>query len=191
VTADLLAQAEHDILASAILFTPDENLACAVQAEATRQTASLSRASIIGQSLEARSGIVLTPDLETAAALASEYAPEHLCIATRDPQAVAALVRNAGGLFLGEHSFEVLGDYIAGPSHIMPTGGTARYASPLNVLDFVKLTSVVALDVETCRSLSPLAARIAHAEGLTAHAAAAEFRVSSCPPQSAPADLGR
>ncbi len=178
VAADLLAQAEHDVLATAILFTPSESLARAVQAEVIRQTASLSRAAIIAQSLEGRSGIVLTPDLETAAALASEYAPEHLCIATRDPQAIAAWIQHAGGLFLGEYSFEVLGDYVAGPSHVMPTGGTARFASPLNVLDFLKITSLIALDTPTCRALSPQAAVIARAEGLTAHAAAADFRVA-------------
>jgi len=176
VAADLLAQAEHDVLATAILLTPSESLARAVQAEVAHQTASLSRAAIIAQSLAGRSGIVLTPDLETAAALASEYAPEHLCLATREPQAVAALIRNAGGLFLGEYSFEVLGDYVAGPSHIMPTGGTARFASPLNVLDFVKITSLIALDTATARALSLQAATIARAEGLTAHAAAADLR---------------
>ncbi len=179
VAADLLAQAEHDVLATAILFTPSEKLAHAVQDEVNRQATALSRAAIIAQSLEGRSGIVLTPDLETAAALASEYAPEHLCIATRDPQAVAAQVHNAGGLFLGEYSFEVLGDYVAGPSHVMPTGGTARFASPLNVLDFLKITSIIALDTPTCRALSRPAAVIARAEGLTAHAAAADFRAQS------------
>jgi histidinol dehydrogenase len=86
-------------------------------------------------------GIVLTPDLGTAADLASEFAPEHLCLAVADPQALLPRIRHAGGIFFGEHSFEVLGDYVAGPSHVMPTGGTARYASPLNVLDFVKITS--------------------------------------------------
>ncbi len=176
VAADLLAQAEHDVLAMAILLTPSEALARAVQEEVGRQMTSLTRAAIIARSLEGRSGIVLTPDLATAAALASEYAPEHLCIATRDPQAVAAQVRNAGGLFLGEYSFEVLGDYVAGPSHVMPTGGTARFASPLNVLDFLKITSLIALDTPTCRALSRPAAVIARAEGLTAHAAAADFR---------------
>lgn len=181
VAADLLAQAEHDVLATAILFTPSEELAHAVQQEVARQTASLTRAAIIAQSLEGRSGIVLTPDLETAAALASEYAPEHLCIATREPKAVAERIHHAGGLFLGEYSFEVLGDYVAGPSHVMPTGGTARFASPLNVLDFLKITSILALDTPTCRALSRPAAVLARAEGLTAHAAAADLRAASSP----------
>ena len=105
---------------------------------------SLTRAEIIAQSLASRSGIVLTPDLETAASLANEYAPEHLCLSVADPAALAPRIHNAGGLFFGEHSFEVLGDYVAGPSHVMPTGGTARFASPLNVLDFVKITSLIA-----------------------------------------------
>ena len=176
VAADLLAQAEHDVLASAILLTPDESLAKAVQLQVARQIESLSRSEVIAQSLQQRGGIVITPDLETAASLASEYAPEHLCLSVSDPQTLAERIRHAGGLFLGEGSFEVLGDYVAGPSHVMPTGGTARFASPLNVLDFVKITSMVALDEPTSRMLSPLAARIARAEQLTAHASAADYR---------------
>jgi histidinol dehydrogenase len=176
VAADLLAQAEHDVLASAILITPERSLAEAVQMEAASQMENLSRNEIISQSLTGRSGIVLTPDLETACTLANEYAAEHTCLAVADPQKMAALIPNAGGLFLGEHSFEVLGDYVAGPSHVMPTGGTARFASPLNVLDFVKISSIIALDEVTGRGLSRAASIIAHAEGLTAHAAAADFR---------------
>jgi histidinol dehydrogenase len=176
VAADLLAQAEHDVLASAILLTPDRSLAEAVQVEVARQLETLSRGSIIAQSLTNQGGIVITPDLDTAAALASEYAPEHLCLAVADPHELARQVRNAGGFFIGERSFEVLGDYVAGPSHIMPTGGTARFASPLNVLDFVKISSIIALDEETSRVLSPIAAQLAQVESLTAHAAAAELR---------------
>lgn len=179
VAADLLAQAEHDVLATAILLTPDQKLAQAVQNEVARQVEDLSRAEIIAQSLAARSGIVLTPDLQVAAELGSEFAPEHLCLAVADPEAIAGRIRNAGGIFLGEDSFEVLGDYLAGPSHVMPTGGSARYASPLNVLDFVKITSVIALDEATSRSLSPLAAEFACTEGLTAHAAAARQRAGA------------
>jgi histidinol dehydrogenase len=177
VAADLLAQAEHDPLASAILLTPERSLAEAVQREIGHQLEGLERAEIIVQSLAKRGGIVLTPDLETAAALADEYAAEHLCLAVADPHALAGRIRNAGGLFVGERSFEVLGDYVAGPSHVMPTGGTARFASPLNVLDFVKITSLVALDEETTAAISPAAAQLARAEALTAHAAAAEARV--------------
>jgi histidinol dehydrogenase len=178
VAADLLAQAEHDIFASAILLTPDRSLAEAVQVEVAREMENLSRKEIIIQSLAERSGIVLTPDIETACALASDYAAEHTCLAVADPQKMADQIRNAGGLFLGEHSFEVLGDYVAGPSHIMPTGGTARFASPLNVMDFVKISSIIALDQTTGLELSRVAATIAHVEGLTAHAAAAELRAN-------------
>ena len=176
VAADLLAQAEHDVLASAILLTPERGLAEAVQAAVAQQVENLSRAEIIAVSLAHRSGIVVTPDLQTACILANEYAAEHTCLAVEDPRAMAKLIPNAGGLFLGEHSFEVLGDYVAGPSHIMPTNGTARFASPLNVFDFIKITSIIALDDESGQQLSLPAARIARAEQLTAHAAAADFR---------------
>ncbi len=173
VAADLLAQAEHDVLASAILLTLDRRLAEAVQVEVARQIEQLSRADVIVQSLEYQSGIVLTPDLQSAAALADAYAPEHLCLAVENPRQLAAEIQNSGGLFMGEYSFEVLGDYVAGPSHVMPTGGTARFASPLNVLDFVKISSMIELDQVTGRQLSFLAAEIAQVETLTAHAAAA------------------
>lgn len=176
VAADLLAQAEHDILAKAILLTPNNNLAHRVQAAVAQQIEELSRTDIIAQSLPHLGGIVLTPDLKTAASIANEYAPEHLCLSVAKPSDLAREINNAGGIFFGENSFEVLGDYVAGPSHIMPTGGTARFASPLNVLDFVKLTSMIALDESTTRKLSPIAAQIAQAELLTAHAAAAEIR---------------
>ncbi len=178
VAADLLAQAEHDVLATAILLTPSRPLAEAVQREVARQMETLSRDAIIATSLEQRGGIVLTADLAEAAALADDFAAEHLCLATEDPQALAATIRNAGGLFLGERSFEVLGDYVAGPSHSMPTGGTARFASPLSVIDFVRITSIIELDDATGTALSEPAARLARAEGLTAHAAAADFRVA-------------
>jgi histidinol dehydrogenase len=176
VAADLLAQAEHDLLASAILLTPDRELAEAVQVQAARQLENLSRADIIAQSLADQGGIVLTPDLETAARLADEYAPEHMCLSVEDPFGLSQQINNAGGLFLGESSFEVLGDYIAGPSHVMPTGGTARFASPLNVMDFVKITSIVALDEQSSSQLSRMAAEIAQVERLTAHESAARFR---------------
>jgi len=176
VAADLLAQAEHDVLASAILLTPDRSLAEAVQVEISKQMEYLSRSQIIAQSLANRSGIVITPDLESAVQLANEYGAEHLCLAVEDPEGLAKKIKHAGGLFLGEHSFEVLGDYVAGPSHVMPTGGTARFASPLNVMDFVKISSIIALDSQTGQELSALASLIAESESLTAHAAAARFR---------------
>ncbi len=177
VAADLLAQAEHDVLATAILLTPSRALAKAVQAEVERQIASLSRSEVLTTSLAGQGGIVLTPDLATAARVADAFAAEHLCLSVRDPQALMAQIRNAGGFFLGEHSCEVLGDYVAGPSHIMPTGGTARFAAPVNVLDFVKLSSIIALDDATAQRIAPVAARIARAESLTAHAAAADDRI--------------
>jgi len=176
VASDLLAQAEHDVLASAILLTPSRDLALAVQRAVARQLETLSRAEIITQSLENKGGAVITPDLDTAAQLADGYAAEHLCLAVEDPAGLADNINNAGGFFLGDHSFEVLGDYVAGPSHIMPTGGTARFASPLNVMDFVKISSLIGLDPHTARQLSPLASQIARAESLTAHAASADFR---------------
>jgi histidinol dehydrogenase len=176
VAADLLAQAEHDVLATAILLTPSRQLAEAVQAAVGRQAAQLARKDIIAASLAGQGGIVLTPDLETAVRLADEFAPEHLCLSIREPVVWAKRIRNAGGLFLGEHSCEVLGDYVAGPSHVMPTGGTARFSSPLSVLDFVKITSIIELDAQTARSLSAEGATLARAESLTAHAAAARAR---------------
>jgi histidinol dehydrogenase len=176
VAADLMAQAEHDVLASAILLTPDRLLAEAVQAETARQIESLSRCDVIAASLQNRSGIVITRDLEEALELANAYAPEHLCLAVEDPWQWVEKVNAAGGVFLGEFSFEVLGDYVAGPSHTMPTSGTARFASPLNVLDFVHIISLVALDKDTSAAISPIAATIARAEGLDAHARSAEMR---------------
>lgn len=177
VAADLLAQAEHDILATAILLTPSQELAEAVQAEVEARMETLSRAQIIAQSLSARGGAVITPDLVAAVAEANRFAPEHLCLSVADPWALVPLVRHAGGVFVGESSFEVLGDYIAGPSHIMPTEGTARYASPLNVEDFVKRISLIALTPEAGAALSAVAARIADTEGLDAHAASARERM--------------
>ena len=181
IAADLLAQAEHDVLASAILFTPSQALAEAVQVEAARQMEQLSRADIIAQSLSFRGGIVLVNDLQEACRLASNYAAEHTCVAveTSLQEACVDSIRNAGGLFIGERSFEVLGDYVAGPSHTMPTGGTARFASPLNVLDFVKISSIIELDAQTSAKLSPIAARIARSEALTAHENAANMRIQS------------
>ena len=176
VAADLLAQAEHDVLASAVLLTTSHPLAKAVQAEIGQQLENLTRFEILTQSLENSSGIVLVPDLDTAAELANDYAAEHLCLCVEKPRALMAKINNAGGFFLGDHSFEVLGDYVAGPSHIMPTSQTARFNSPLNVLDFVKISSVVELDPQTGAKLSRAAAEIAYAESLTAHAASAKFR---------------
>lgn len=177
VASDLLAQAEHDVQASAILLTPDPDLAQAVREEVLVQLESLSRKEIIIASLENAGGIVVTDSLNQAADLANAYGAEHLCLSVELPEELMQKINNAGGFFLGDHSFEVLGDYVAGPSHIMPTGGTARFASPLNVLDFVKISSVIGLDTATARALSEVAADLAELEGLTAHASAARARV--------------
>jgi histidinol dehydrogenase len=164
------------VLASAVLLTPSRAFAEAVQVEVARRIEQLSRAAIITQTFERGSGMVITADLAEAVALADEYAPEHLCLAVRDPWAWVPKIRHAGGIFIGEHSCEVLGDYVAGPSHVMPTAGSARFSSPLNVWDFVRLTSLVALDADTTAQIAPQAAQIAQAEGLDGHAAAALAR---------------
>ncbi|MCP4418255.1 MAG: histidinol dehydrogenase [Chloroflexi bacterium] len=177
VAADMLAQAEHDVLATAILLTPSQSLAEAVQVEIARQMEDLSRSEVIVVSLANRGGIVKTADLDEACQLASNFAAEHTCIATKNPTAYVDKIPNAGGLFIGERSFEVLGDYVAGPSHVMPTNGTARFASPLNVLDFVKISSIIELDDATSTKLSVVATRIAQAEGLDGHANAAKKRI--------------
>ncbi|NOX64168.1 MAG: histidinol dehydrogenase [Chloroflexi bacterium] len=177
VAADLLAQAEHDVLATAILLTPSADLAQAVQIRVAERMEQLGRAETIAASLTTRGGAVITPDLDAAVEAANAYAAEHLCLSVADPWSLVPKIRHAGGIFVGEHSFEVLGDYIAGPSHIMPTEGTARFASPLNVEDFVKRISLIALNPESSAELSRIAARIAEAEGLDAHAAAARERV--------------
>ena len=176
VAADMLAQAEHDVLATAILFTPSQQIVEAVQVELARQLEERGRSEIIVQSLANQGGVVLTKNMDEACALASNFACEHTCIASENPQPYVDKIPHAGGLFIGERSFEVLGDYVAGPSHTMPTGATARFASPLNVSDFVKITSIVELDDVTSAELSPIAAIIAQAEGLDGHAAAAKFR---------------
>jgi histidinol dehydrogenase len=176
VAADMLAQAEHDLLASAILLTPSKSLIEKVEVEIAHQLEQRSRAEIIVASLENRGGAVLTRDLDEAVQLANEYAPEHLGLSVTDPWRWVEKINNAGGVFVGEHSFEVLGDYLAGPSHVMPTGGSARFASPLNVWDFVKIVSLVALDEATAQRVGPSAAAIADAEGLDAHGNAALLR---------------
>ncbi len=176
VAADLLAQAEHDLLASAILLTPSQSLIEKVQVEVGKQLEQRNRADIIVASLENRGGAVLTRDLDEAIELANEYAPEHLALSVSEPWRWIEKINNAGGVFLGEHSFEVLGDYLAGPSHVMPTGGSARFASPLNVWDFVKIVSLIALDENTAQTIGPLAATIATSEGLDAHANSALLR---------------
>jgi len=178
VAADVLAQAEHDVLASPICITTSATLAQRVQIEVGRQIEALERAEIIKQALRGQGGIVVVEDLPQALELANEYAPEHLCLLVQDAWSWLGSVRNAGGVFVGETSSEALGDYVVGPSHIMPTGGTARFGSPCNVWDFVKLTSIFAPARSTVEALSDAAARLADAEGLTAHAAAIRRRAN-------------
>ncbi|MBN1936308.1 MAG: histidinol dehydrogenase [Anaerolineae bacterium] len=176
VAADLLAQAEHDVLASPICLTPSPELATQVQVEVARQIKMLDRAEIIVEAFAGQGGIVVTQSLVQAIDLANAYAPEHLCLLVRDPWAWVGQVRNAGGVFVGETSSEALGDYAVGPAHIMPTGGTARFSSPCNVWDFLKITSIFAPAASTAARIAPAAFTIARAEGLTAHAAAIEIR---------------
>lgn len=176
--ADLLAQAEHDVIASAILLTPSQSMAEKVGAEVKKQLATLSRQDIITESFARQSGAVIVENLEQAFELANEYAPEHLCLLVESPEEWLDSVQNAGGVFMGEDSFEVLGDYVAGPSHVMPTDGTARFSSPINVWDFVKIISIVNLPASESQKLSQTAATLAQAESLTAHAAAALARVA-------------
>jgi histidinol dehydrogenase len=177
VAADLLAQAEHDPLAAPIMITPSRQLVDHVRIEIGRQIEHLPRVEIVLSALANQGGAVITQNLEEAVELANRYAPEHLCLATRDPWRLSELVSAAGGIFLGDHSFEVLGDYQAGPSHVMPTGGTARFASPLNVWDFVHIISLVALNSEGAAQIIPDAIAVARAEGLEGHARAAEIRL--------------
>ena len=176
--ADLLAQAEHDVLASAVLLTPSRALAQKVQAAVHAQLEELDRAQIASATFARSAGIVITETLPHAFALANEYAPEHLCLLVEDPWRWVDQVQNAGGIFLGERSFEVLGDYTAGPSHVMPTGGTARFASPVNVTDFAKLISLIGLNEQSLDAIGPAAELLARTEGLGGHAAAVSRRLN-------------
>ena len=177
VAADLLAQAEHDELASPILIATDAALAERVSAEVERQLAGLERRQIASAAIEGHGMAVVVDSVEQAIDLANAYAPEHLCLLVRDPESYVDSVSKAGGLFLGEHSPEVLGDYVAGPSHVMPTGGTARFASSLGVHTFLRRMPVVGLSEATLRETGPAAATLARTEGLTAHARAVEMRL--------------
>ena len=175
--ADLIAQSEHDVLASAILITTSSELADEVNQEVERQLAELQRRQIATESLEASGGIIVVDSVKEAIELVNYYAPEHLSLMVKDSWSYLSKIKNAGGIFLGESSAEALGDYIAGPSHVMPTGGTARFSSPLNLAHFFKVTSLVALDKEALSLLGPPAATIARSEGLEGHARALEARL--------------
>jgi histidinol dehydrogenase len=175
--ADLLAQAEHDVLASALLFTPSHTLAEKVAAQVKAQLAQLPRRAIVEGSLERGSGIVVVADLDEAIDLANEYAPEHLCLLTENPWALVEKVQHAGGIFVGETACEALGDYVVGPSHIMPTSRTARFNSPVNVRDFQKIISVFGVGARMLEETGPAAMRVAEAEGLLVHARAIQMRL--------------
>jgi len=177
--ADLIAQAEHDPLASAILVTTSRELAEKVNQQVEQQLQDLERNAIATESLANRGIIVVVANLDEAIELANLYAPEHLCLAVANAAAYVNKVSNAGCIFIGENSTVALGDYIAGPSHVLPTGGTARFSSPLNITDFIKLTSLVAINKTNLRQLGQTAATIARAEGFEAHARAIEKRTKA------------
>ena len=169
LAADLLAQAEHDAAAQAILMTDDAGLAGAVEAAVARQLAALPRGNIAGASWESFGAVILLRSLDEAPALADRIAAEHLEIATADPEALAGRIRNAGAIFLGRHTPEVIGDYVAGSNHVLPTARSARFSSGLSVLDFMKRTSILRLGPDSLASLAPAAMTLARAEGLEAH----------------------
>jgi histidinol dehydrogenase len=179
LAADLLSQAEHDADAHAILVTPSEALARATAAEVYAQLAALPRRAIAEEAIRRHGVAVVTRTLDEALAWADEYAPEHLEIATRDPRAAAARVRSAGAIFLGSATPEAAGDYLAGPNHVLPTGGAARYGSPLGVYDYVKRTSLLEYTADALAGHAEDIVALATVEGLDAHARAVQFRVDN------------
>lgn len=178
VVADLLAQAEH-LGAQPVLVTPSRRLADAVEAAFESALATLPTAAFARASLLERGYIVIVGDLAEGMEVSNAYAPEHLCLLVSDPWALVPEVVNAGGVFVGSNSLEALGDYVAGPSHVMPTAGTARYASAVNLRDFQKVIPIVALGSELVERIGPSAVVMARAEGLEAHARAIELRLGS------------
>jgi histidinol dehydrogenase len=189
VAADLLAQAEHDG-AEPVLVTVDASLWPRVEAAIERRLATLPTAATARASLAERGAVVIVDDLPSALAVANAHAPEHLCLLVRDPWSWVGLVRNAGGLFVGASSLEALGDYAAGPSHVMPTGGTARFSSAINVRDFQRVLPLVGLSQAGVDRIGPAAARLARAEGLEAHAQAIEARLDGAGASGAVARAG-
>jgi len=179
VAMDLFSQAEHDELAQAILVSPDAALLDAVAASAQRQIAAMPRRAIIAASFANRGALVRVRDLDEACAIANRIAPEHLELAVTDPSALVPKIRHAGAIFIGHHASEALGDYCAGPNHVLPTGRTARFSSPLGVYDFQKRTSLLTVPAAAARTLGQVAATLADGEGLPAHAASARYRVEA------------
>jgi histidinol dehydrogenase len=182
IAADLLSQAEHDELAQAILITDDAGLADAVAAAALGQLATLPRQAIARASWRDFGAIVVVPDLAHAPALVDRLAPEHVELLVVDPQALAERIRNAGAIFLGPNTPEVIGDYVGGPNHVLPTDRSARFASGLSVYDFLKRTTLLACTAGSLAALGPPAAALARAEGLAGHAQAVTMRLGAADP---------
>lgn len=176
---DLFSQAEHDAAAQALLLSPDAALLDAVENAMRQLLASQPRREIIARSLADRGALILTRDISESLVLSNRVAPEHLQLCVDDPESLLPQVRHAGAIFLGAHSPEVMGDYAAGPSHVLPTAGTARFSSPLGVYDFQKRSSVIYLSANGAQALARVSATLATGEGLHAHAASAAARISS------------
>jgi histidinol dehydrogenase len=176
IAADLLSQAEHDEMAQAILITDSEKLADAVEVEVRVQLGLLPKREIATASWEALGAVVVLSSMSSAPALVNRLAPEHLELMTADPDALSKEIRHAGSIFLGAHTPEVIGDYVGGPNHVLPTNRTARFASGLSVYDFMKRTTLLGCDPESFGELASAAATLAHAEDLAAHAKAVEIR---------------
>jgi len=177
IALDLFSQAEHDEVAQAILVSPDAAYLDAVEAEIARLLPSLARREVVAASLAARGALIEARDLDEACAIANRIAPEHLELSVADPRTWLPKLKNAGAIFLGRYSSEAIGDYCAGPNHVLPTAGTARYSSPLGVYDFQKRSSVIEISRAGAASLGRLAASLARGEGLDAHARSAEARL--------------
>jgi histidinol dehydrogenase len=177
VALDLIAQAEHDELAQAILISPERAFIEAVAASLERELPRMPRRELIAAALRRRGALIRVRDLEEACELVNRIAPEHLELAVRRPEALLARIRHAGAIFLGAYSSEALGDYCAGPNHVLPTARTARFSSPLGVYDFQKRSSVIRLSRAAAMRLGPVAAVLARGEGLPGHALSAECRL--------------
>jgi histidinol dehydrogenase len=177
IAMDLFSQAEHDELAQSILLTPDAGFIDRVERSVTKLLPAMQRRAIIEKSLANRGALILTRDLDEACAVADRIAPEHLEISTDEPERWAAKIRHAGAIFLGRYTSEALGDYCAGPNHVLPTARTARFSSPLGVYDFQKRTSLIRVSRAGAQSLGRIASRLAHGERLPAHAQSAEYRI--------------
>lgn len=177
IAMDLFSQAEHDEEAQSILLSPDAAFLDRVAASIDRLLPEMPRSSIIATALAARGALIQVRDLQEAAALANRIAPEHLELSVEEPKTLAAQIRHAGAIFLGRHTPEALGDYCAGPNHVLPTSGTARFSSPLGVYDFQKRTSLIGCSPAGAARIAPVAATLAWGEGLGAHARSAEMRI--------------